>query len=320
MCPQEEDFEAPIRELLTQIEALNGFRPNAETRLRRMKLTEKLQETRGRIYADLSPWQRCLVARHPDRPYTLDYVRFLFQDFLELHGDRRFADDHAIVAGFASFHGEPVCVVGHQKGRSTKDRIHRNFGCARPEGYRKALRVMKLAEKFGRPVLTFVDTPGAYPGVDAEERGQAEAIARNLLEMARLRAPVIVTIIGEGGSGGALGIGVGDRVLIQEYATYSVISPEGCASILWRDAEKKKEAASALRLTAPDLLEMGLVDAIVPEALGGAHADPHGAALRLDEHLRRALNEVRPLDPEERVRLRYEKFRRMGACVAVPAP
>jgi len=315
MCPLEDDFEAPIRELLDQLESLDGFYPNAETRQRRLKLTEKLQETRRRIYAGLSPWQRCLVARHPGRPYTLDYVRILFQDFVELHGDRRYADDHAVVAGFADYHGEHVCVIGHQKGRSTKDRIYRNFGCARPEGYRKALRVMKLAEKFGRPVFTFVDTPGAYPGIDAEERGQAEAIARNLLEMARLRVPVIVTIIGEGGSGGALGIGVGDRILIQEHATYSVISPEGCASILWRDSEKKKEAAAALRLTAPDLKEMGLVDEVVPEALGGAHADPEETAHLLDERLTRALGEVRGLESEERVRLRYEKFRRMGACL-----
>jgi acetyl-CoA carboxylase carboxyl transferase subunit alpha len=320
MFPHDDDFEAPIRELLTQLEALNGFYPDEETRLKRKKLLDELRETREKVYSGLNAWQRCLVARHPDRPYTLDYVRLLFKDFVELHGDRRFADDHAVVAGFANYHGEPVCVIGHQKGRDVKSRIFRNFGCARPEGYRKALRVMKLAEKFGRPVFTFVDTPGAYPGIGAEERGQSEAIARNLLEMARLRTPLIVTVIGEGGSGGALGLGVGDRVLIQEYAIYSVISPEGCASILWRDAEKKKEAAEALRLTAPDLQEMGLVDVIVPEAVGGAHASPQETAQVLDGHLMSALQEVRALSQEERVRLRYQKFRRMGSCLEGPPP
>lgn len=276
----------------------------------------RLQESESsNLTADaikLSAWERVKLARHPDRPYTLDYINLIFEDFIELHGDRRFADDPAIVAGMAWFHGEPCVVVGHQKGRTMKQRQQRNFGMPKPEGYRKALRVMKIAEKFGRPIFTFIDTPGAYPGIDAEERGQAEAIAYNLREMAKLRVPIIVTITGEGGSGGALAIGVGDKILMLENAIYSVISPEGCASILWRSAEYAERAAEALRLTAQDLLEFKLIDEIVPEPPGGAHADHNKMAEILDSYLSRALSSARSLSPEQMIALRYEKFRRMG--------
>jgi acetyl-CoA carboxylase carboxyl transferase subunit alpha len=257
-------------------------------------------------------WDRVKLARHSDRPYTLDYVNALFTDFTEIHGDRRFGDDSAMIAGLARFHGEPCVVVGHQKGRTTRQRQQRNFGMPKPEGYRKALRVMKIAEKFQRPIFTFIDTPGAYPGIDAEERGQAEAIAYNLREMARLRVPVIVTVTGEGGSGGALAIGVGDQVLMLENSVYSVITPEGCASILWRDASYAETAAKALRLTAQDLLEFGLIDRIIAEPTGGAHADPEAMSGALDEALTESLAVVRDISIEERVRLRYEKFRKMG--------
>jgi acetyl-CoA carboxylase carboxyl transferase subunit alpha len=257
-------------------------------------------------------WERVKLARHASRPYTLDYVKLIFTDFIEVHGDRRYGDDSAIVTGMARFHGEPCAVVGHQKGRTTKQRQQRNFGMPKPEGYRKALRVMKLAEKFRRPIFTFIDTPGAYPGIDAEERGQAEAIAYNLREMAKLRVPVIVTVTGEGGSGGALAIGVGDRVLMLENAIYSVISPEGCASILWRDRAYAETAAHALKLTAPDLLEFGLIDRIVPEPAGGAHANHQETGELLDEYLQDALASVRDITDQERVALRYKKFRAMG--------
>jgi acetyl-CoA carboxylase carboxyl transferase subunit alpha len=255
---------------------------------------------------------RVRLARHADRPYTLDYVERLMTDFTELHGDRKFADDAAIVAGFGLFRGEPVAVVGHQKGRTTRERQHRNFGMPKPEGYRKALRVMQLAEKFGRPIFTFIDTPGAYPGIDAEERGQAEAIAYNLREMAKLRVPVICTVTGEGGSGVALAIGVGDWVQMLENAVYSVISPEGCAAILWKDAGEADRAAEALRITAPELLEIGIVDGIVEEPGEGAHTDPDRAAELLGDALASALAAARAMRPEERVIRRYEKFRRMG--------
>ncbi|HJQ68656.1 MAG TPA: acetyl-CoA carboxylase carboxyltransferase subunit alpha [Blastocatellia bacterium] len=257
-------------------------------------------------------WERVKLARHPERPYTLDYINLIFTDFLEVHGDRRFGDDPAIIAGLAWFHGEPCVVVGHQKGRTTKQRQQRNFGMPKPEGYRKALRVMKLAEKFNRPVFTFIDTPGAYPGIDAEERGQAEAIAYNLREMARLMVPVIVTVTGEGGSGGALAIGVGDRVMMLENAIYSVISPEGCASILWRDQSFAEAAARALKLTAPDLLELGLVDQIIEEPAGGAHANYREMADTLDAYLADALRSVKSLSNSDRVARRYDKFRVMG--------
>ncbi len=257
-------------------------------------------------------WDRVKLARHANRPYTLDYIELLFTDFFEIHGDRRFGDDPAMVAGFASFHEEACVVIGHQKGRTTRQRQHRNFGMPKPEGYRKALRVMKLAEKFHRPVFTLIDTPGAYPGIDAEERGQAEAIAYNLREMAKLRVPVIVAVTGEGGSGGALAIGMGDRVLMLENSIYSVISPESCSAILWRDQDHAEEAARALRLTAPDLLEFGLIDQIVPEPPGGAHMNHQEAGSLLDASLSDALHSVQDLTCEERISRRYEKFRKMG--------
>ena len=260
----------------------------------------------------LDAWDRVKLARHANRPYTLDYIDHLFTGFTEIHGDRRFGDDPAMIAGLANFHGEPCVVIGHQKGRTTKQRQQRNFGMPKPEGYRKALRVMKIAEKFNRPVFTFIDTPGAYPGIDAEERGQAEAIAYNLREMARLRVPVIVTVTGEGGSGGALAIGVGDTVLMLENSVYSVITPEGCASILWRDAAYAEVAAKALRLTAQDLLQHGLIDHIIAEPPGGAHADPEAMSAALGEALGEVLAIVRDISVEERLRLRYEKFRKMG--------
>ncbi len=260
----------------------------------------------------LTTWERVKLARHQERPYTLDYVKLMFTDFTEIHGDRRFGDDHAMITGFAKFHDEPCVLIGHQKGRTTKQRQYRNFGQAKPEGYRKALRVMKFAEKFQRPIFTFIDTQGAYPGIDAEERGQAEAIAYNLREMAKLRVPVIVTVIGEGGSGGALAIGVGDKILMLENSFYSVISPEGCASILWRDAAFAEQAAQALKLTAQDLMGFGLIDQIVAEPQGGAHADHQKSAELLDAALVEALNSVRNLSDTERVERRYQKFRAMG--------
>ncbi|MBZ0112905.1 MAG: acetyl-CoA carboxylase carboxyltransferase subunit alpha, partial [Thermoanaerobaculia bacterium] len=257
-------------------------------------------------------WQKTLMARHSDRPYTLDYVDLLMDEWVELHGDRGFADDAAIVSGFATFRGRHVAVIGHQKGRDTKQRIVRNFGQPRPEGYRKALRIMKLAEKFGRPILTFIDTPGAYPGIGAEERGQAEAIARNLIEMAALRVPVIVTITGEGGSGGALALGVGDRVFILEYGIYSVISPEGCAAILWKDQGMKATAAEAMKVTAPDLLELSVVDEVIPEPLGGAHTDPELMSRRIGDRLEKTLGTLCAKSPEELLEARYQRFRRLG--------
>jgi acetyl-CoA carboxylase carboxyl transferase subunit alpha len=288
--------------------------PQTETRDGELAaLRKRVDQIRAEVYGRLTPWQRVLVARHPSRPYMLDYVERLCTDFTELHGDRRFADDGAIVCGFARFHDEPVLVVGHQKGRDTKQKVLRNFGYARPEGYRKALRAMKLAEKFRRAILVFVDTPAAYPGVESEERGIAEAIAFNLREMAVLDVPVVIIITGEGGSGGALGIAIGDRVLIQQFAVYSVIPPEGCAAILWRDATRKIEAAEALKLTAPDLLARGIVDAIVPEPLGGAHQEPDQAAALVDQALQHGLAEVRALSSDERLARRYEKFRHLGA-------
>jgi len=260
----------------------------------------------------IQPWQRTQLARHPNRPYTLDYIRLMFEDFIEICGDRAFGDDPALIAGMARFHGRPCVVIGHQKGRDTKQRLARNFGQAKPEGYHKALRVMQLAAKFKRPIFTLVDTPGAYPGIDAEERGQAEAIARNLREMMRLPVPIIVSITGEGGSGGALAIAVGDRIQILENAIYSVISPEGCASIMWRDSSKAETAAAALRITSTDLLSMGLVDAIVPEPQGGAHLDHQGAAALLDAALIKNLQELDLLDVGQLLERRYQKFRRVG--------
>jgi acetyl-CoA carboxylase carboxyl transferase subunit alpha len=287
--------------------------PATPDRLRDIaRLQERITSIRRDLYATLTPWQRVLVARHPARPTTLDYVEQLCTEFVELHGDRRFADDHAIVAGPALYRGAPVMIVGHQKGSDTKQKIYRNFGYARPEGYRKALRVMQMAEKFARPIICFVDTPAAYPGIESEERGVAEAIALNLREMAVLDVPVIVVVHGEGGSGGALGIAVGDRVLMHEHAIYSVIPPEGCAAILWRDANRKVQAADALKITAPDLLALGVIDAIIAEPVGGAHTAPQAAGELLDAALTQALAEVSALSSEARLDQRYAKFRAMG--------
>ena len=277
------------------------------------RLHERITSIREEIYTRLTPWQRVLVARHPSRPTTLDYIERLFTDFVEIHGDRRFADDHASVCGLATYRDREICVIGHQKGSDTKQKIYRNFGYARPEGYRKALRAMQLAQKFGRSIVCFVDTPAAYPGIESEERGVAEAIALNLREMAMISVPIIVVVHGEGGSGGALGIAVGDRILMHEFAIYSVIPPEGCAAILWRDSGKKVEAAEALKLTAPDLVSLGIIDEIVKEPVGGAHTDAVEATRLLDIALSRALAETSALDVNTRLELRYQKFRKMGS-------
>jgi acetyl-CoA carboxylase carboxyl transferase subunit alpha len=276
------------------------------------RLRAEVSQLRHEFYDHLGAWQRTLLARHPQRPYMMDYVRILFEDFHELHGDRAYGDDPAMITGFAKYHGRPVALIGQQKGRDTKQRVALNFGQAKPEGYRKALRVMQLAAKFSRPVLTFVDTPGAYPGIDAEERGQAEAIAHNLREMARLPVPIVVTITGEGGSGGALAIAVGDRVNMLKNSVYSVISPEGCASILWRDSSKAEIAAEALKITARDLSQLGIIDEIVPEPEGGAHVDHEASAALLDPVLDRSLRDLLALSPSALLDQRYEKFRRMG--------
>jgi acetyl-CoA carboxylase carboxyl transferase subunit alpha len=306
------EFEEPIGVLMKEIEALS-LMPRTPDREKSIEtLRSRAEQIRAELYASLTPWQRVLVARHPNRPNTLDYVERLFTRWDELHGDRRFADDHAIVCGFAEYRGEPVAIVGHQKGGDTKQKIYRNFGYARPEGYRKALRVMQLAQKFRRPIIVFIDTPAAYPGVESEERGVAEAIAYNLREMMMLEVPIIVLVTGEGGSGGALGIAIGDRVLMQEFAIYSVIPPEGCAAILWRDANRKVEAAEALKITAPDMLALGLIDAVVPEPTGGAHNNPDAATALVDQALSVALADVAALGVEERLNTRYDKFRRMG--------
>jgi len=284
--------------------------PDADAELERLK--QEVLELRREFYSHLGPWQRAQIARHPQRPYTLDWINLMFTDFIELHGDRSFADDKALIAGLAKFRGRTVAVIGHQKGRDTKQRVIRNFGQPKPEGYRKALRIMQLAAKFGHPILTFVDTPGAYPGIDAEERGQGEAIARNLREMARLPVPVVVTVTGEGGSGGALAIAVGDRVNILENGFYSVISPEGCASIVWRDSTKAETAAIAMKIMAGDLRDLGLIDEIVPEPDGGAHSDFEGAAKLLGDVLERQLLALSGHSPRQLIQERYDKFRRMG--------
>jgi acetyl-CoA carboxylase carboxyl transferase subunit alpha len=312
--PDTLDFEEPIAALLKEIDTLNA-QPATDARNREIEaLKRRIQSVRAELYRSLTPWQRVQVARHPNRPGLEFFIQQIFTGFTELHGDRRFADDHAIMTGFADYHGQPVLLVGHVKGAGgdTKEKIFRNFGYARPEGYRKALRAMRLAEKFSRAVIVFVDTPAAYPGIESEERGVAEAIAVNLREMMLLDTPIVIVVSGEGGSGGALGIAVGDRVLMQEFAIYSVIPPEGCAAILWRDAAKKVEAAEALKITAPDLLQAGIVDAIVPEPAGGAHTNPAAAAALVDEALTRTLADVSALSPPMRMEARYQKFRNMG--------
>jgi acetyl-CoA carboxylase carboxyl transferase subunit alpha len=308
------DFEQPIAELETKIEELRFVQDDSAVDISEEieRLQKKSQALLKDIYAKLSPWQVSQLARHPQRPYTLDYVADIFTDFHELHGDRSFADDLSIVGGLARFNGTPVMVLGHQKGRDTKERALRNFGMSKPEGYRKALRLMKVAEKFGLPLFTFVDTPGAYPGIDAEERGQSEAIGRNLFEMSQLKVPIIATIIGEGGSGGALAIAVGDAVLMLQYATYSVISPEGCASILWKSADKAPEAAEALGLTAHRLKALGVIDKIVAEPLGGAHRDPQQMAAMLKRALADTLRQFQGMKTKDLLSARHERLLAYG--------
>lgn len=315
------DFEQPIAELEAKIEELRYVQDDSAVDISEEigRLEAKSQSLTKEIYAKLTPWQIAQVARHPQRPYTLDYVQHIFTDFEELHGDRAFADDHAIVGGLARFNGQSVMVIGHQKGRDTKEKILRNFGMPRPEGYRKALRLMRLAEKFGIPVMTFVDTPGAYPGIDAEERGQSEAIGRNLYAMAELKVPLVCTVIGEGGSGGALAIAVGDVVMMLQYSTYSVISPEGCASILWKSAEKAPEAAETMGITAARLKTLGLVDRIVNEPLGGAHRDHRAMAQTLKKALQDALRQHADLSPAELVEQRFERVLGYGKYKEQPA-
>src|SRR5688572_14633067 len=314
MPPDTLEFEEPIAVLLKEIEALSMLPKTPERQRSIESLYSRIDSIREDIYQNLTPWQRVLVARHPNRPTVLDYVNRLFTEFTEISGDRRFGDDHAIVTGFARYKDEPVLVVGHHKGGGgdTKQKVYRNFGYARPEGYRKALRAMKLAEKFSRPVCAFIDTPAAYPGIESEERGISEAIAFNLREMAALDTPIVIIVHGEGGSGGALGLAVGDRILMHEFAIYSVIPPEGCAAILWRDSNRKVEAADALKLTAVDLLKLKLVDEIVPEPTGGAHTNPELAATLLDAALERALGDVSAMPPDVRLDARYRKWRAMG--------
>ena len=307
------DFERPLLELERQIDEIKRTAGDGSADGTALKaLEDKLAEMRAEIYRNLTPMQRVQVARHPRRPYTLDYLRTVFTDFVELHGDRLFRDDPAIVGGWARLDGVSVMVIGHQKGRDTKENLRRNFGMAHPEGYRKALRLMRLAEKFGHPVITLVDTPGAYPGLGAEERGQAEAIARNLIEMAQLEVPIITAVIGEGGSGGALAVGVADRVIMFENSVYSVISPEGCAAILWKDASQRERAAEALKLTAADLLELKVIDEIIPEPPGGAHADPEAAAAALSDALRRHMRALKKIKVEKLLKSREQKYLSMG--------
>jgi len=307
------DFEKPLAELKDKIRELRDYSTdNVDFTGEIQKLEKKAEKLRTEIFSNLTRWQRTQLARHQNRPYTLDYVQNIFTDFFEVHGDRNFRDDPALVCGFARIDGQPCAVIGHQKGRDTKEKVRRNFGMPNPEGYRKALRVMQMAEQFGLPIFTFVDTPGAFPGIGAEERGQAEAIARNLREMAALKVPVIVTVTGEGGSGGALAIAVGNKVLMMEYSVYAVISPEGCAAILWSDGSKGPIAAEALKLTSKDIMELGcVIDGVVPEPAGGAHTDPVLAAANLKKALKQHLDELNKLSPEELVEQRYQKFRAM---------
>jgi acetyl-CoA carboxylase carboxyl transferase subunit alpha len=306
------DFERPIVELenkIAELRKLGG--PQLDLEIRRLE--RKARQLQREVFSELSAWQKVLLSRHPLRPFTLDYVARLVEDFVELHGDRAFRDDESIVGGVGRFRGRPVMILGHQKGRGTKENLKRNFGMSRPEGYRKALRLMETAARLGLPILTFIDTPGAYPGIDAEERGQAEAIAKNLEVMARLPVPIIATVIGEGGSGGALALGVADRILMLEYAVYSVISPEGCASILWKDQKKVETAAREMKMTANDLVELGVADSIVQEPAGGAHRDPEAAADAVGEAVARELAAVAGLSRDKMLDARYAKFRRMGS-------
>ncbi|MEK7828524.1 MAG: acetyl-CoA carboxylase carboxyltransferase subunit alpha [Deltaproteobacteria bacterium] len=308
------EFEKPVVELEKKIEELRATA--SETKIDNSDEIEKLSKDMIRlqeeIFANLTPWQITQLARHPLRPYTLDYISRIFSDFIELHGDRNFRDDPAIVGGLAMLEGEPVMVIGHQKGRTTKEKVFRNFGMPNPEGYRKAVRLMSMAERLKKPIITFIDTPGAFPGIGAEERGQAEAIAKNLMVMSRLKVPIIVVVIGEGGSGGALAIGVGDRVMMLEYATYSVISPEGCAAILWKDGSKADIAARALKITAKDLYNLEIIDEIVKEPPGSAHRNPDSMAITMKEVLVKSLQELKKLSPDELVDMRYKKYRKIG--------
>lgn len=308
------EFEKPIIELEARINDLKktGKSKKIDIEPDIKKIEQKIEKMKEEIYSNLTDWQRVQIARHPNRPYTLDYIQLMTSEFIEIHGDRLFADDMALVAGFAKLNGQMIVILGHQKGRDTKDNIRRNFGCAHPEGYRKAMRVMKLAEKFRLPVVALIDTPGAYPGVGAEERGQAQAIAENLMDMAGLKTPVIAVVIGEGGSGGALGVGVADRVLMLQNAYYSVISPEGCASILWRSSTKAADAANALKLTGEHLLKFGIIDEVVPEPQGGAHRDPEVMAATLKKFILKNIKDLMGLSCDELLEKRYEKFRRIG--------
>jgi acetyl-CoA carboxylase carboxyl transferase subunit alpha len=308
------DFEKPLVELEQKISELRDFSTdNVDFSSDISKLEKKSAKLRDEIFSKLTRWQRTQLARHPSRPYTLDYINHVFTDWFEVHGDRNYRDDPALVCGFARLDGEPCAVIGHQKGRDTKEKVYRNFGMPNPEGYRKALRVMQMAEQFGLPIFTFVDTPGAFPGIGAEERGQAEAIARNLREMAALKVPVIVTVTGEGGSGGALAIAVGNRVLMMQYSVYAVISPEGCAAILWNDGSRGPEAAEALKLTAADIDALGcVIDGVIPEPIGGAHTDHLQMAASVKKTLKKHLADLQQLSPEELVEQRYQKFRAMS--------
>jgi acetyl-CoA carboxylase carboxyl transferase subunit alpha len=312
------DFEKPILELERKIEELKKFTSSEKIDLSSeiKKLDDKLERVKREVFESLTPWQRVQIARHPKRPYTLDYINLIMTDFTEIHGDRVFGDDRALICGFAKIDGEKIVVMGHQKGRDTKENLMRNFGSAHPEGYRKAIRVMKLGEKFKLPIIVLVDTPGAYPGIGAEERGQAEAIAYNLMEMARLKVPIVVIVIGEGGSGGALGIGIGDRICVLSNAYYSVISPEGCAAILWKDRARAPDAAKALKLTAQDLLDLGLIDEIIAEPLGGAHRDPQAMAQSLKASVTKYLKELSAIAPDKLIEARYDKYRKIGVFSA----
>ncbi|MDD8018333.1 MAG: acetyl-CoA carboxylase carboxyltransferase subunit alpha [Bacteroidota bacterium] len=307
------EFEKPIFELEQKIEEIRQLSGDVDVSDEIKTLEKKVSQLRENVFSNLTRWQRVQLARHPERPYTLDYIQHMTTDFVELHGDRTFGDDKAIVGGFAKLNDQAVMIIGHQKGRDTKSNLYRNFGMPNPEGYRKALRLMKMAEKFNKPIITLLDTPGAYPGLEAEERGQAEAIARNLFEMSRFRVPIIIVIIGEGASGGALGIGVGDRMLMLENTWYSVIAPESCSSILWKSWEFKEQAAEALRLTPPDLLEQKIIDRIIPEPQGGAHRNPQQAAAILKDALLEELKTLQKIKPERLVEKRLEKFCKMGA-------